>query len=103
MAEAERNGNAREIINARANLGLAAEGKGSADAAVMLLESARESAASLEDRHLQIKLDPELAELYLRRGERKAAREALNRAESRLQERKRRLLEEWALRLRKEL
>ena len=103
MGEAERNGNAREIINARANLGLAAQGKGSADVAVMLLESARESATPLEDRHLQIKIGLELAELYLRRGERKAAREALRRAETLLQERPRRLLEEWARRLRKEL
>ncbi len=103
MAEAERNGNTREIVNARANLGVAAQGKGSADAAVMLLESARESAAPLEDRHLQIKIDLELAEVYLQRGERKAAREALRRAETRLQERPRRLFEEWAQRLRKRL
>jgi DNA-binding SARP family transcriptional activator len=100
LAEAERNANAREIANARANLGLTARGQGDLDAALVLLDSARESAARLTDQHLQIKIDLLLVELYLQRGERTAASEALRRAEAALQTSPRRLWQEWAARLR---
>lgn len=103
ITEAERNENVREVANYRANLALAAQGRDDLDAAVGLLESARQGAAPVTDRHLKIKIDLALAELYQRRGERAAAREALARAERQLATSPRRLQQEWAARLRKQL
>jgi DNA-binding SARP family transcriptional activator/lipopolysaccharide biosynthesis regulator YciM len=100
LAEAERNGNLQQAANYRANLGLAARGRGDLDGALMLLEAAHESAARLTAPHLQIKIDLWLAELYLERGERAAANEALTRAEARLAGGGRQGLQAWAARLR---
>jgi DNA-binding SARP family transcriptional activator len=61
-----------------------ARGRGDLDGALMLLETARASAASLTAPHLQTQIDLWLAELYLQRGERTAASQALARAEARL-------------------
>lgn len=96
LVESEKNSNPREIANDRANLGLAARGRGDLDGAVMLLESARDSAARLTDVHLQIKIALWLAELYLQRGERAAARESLAQARARLKVIERKRLSEWA-------
>lgn len=96
LVESEKNSNPREIANDRANLGLAARGRGDLDGAVMLLESARDSAARLTDAHLQIKIHLWLAELYLQRGERAAARESLAQARQRLKGIARKRLSEWA-------
>ncbi|MGE5141125.1 MAG: ATP-binding protein [Rudaea sp.] len=102
LAEAEHNRNRREQANYRANLGLAARGRGDLDGAVMLLEAARSAAAELSEPHLQAKIDLHLAELYIDRGERTAAREALNRARKLLKGSGRQGLLEWQERLAKE-
>jgi ATP/maltotriose-dependent transcriptional regulator MalT len=84
LAETEHYGNLEQAANYRANLGLAARGRGDLDSALTLLETARTSAAGLTAPHLQTQIDLWLAELYLERGERAAAGEALARAEARL-------------------
>ncbi len=103
LAEAERNGNLQQAANYRANLGLAARGRGDLDSALLLLEAARDSVATSTARHLQLQIDLWLAELYLERGERAAAAEALTRAEARLAGSERRRLQAWAEQLRQEL
>ncbi len=103
LVEAEKNANPREIANDRANLGLAAQGRGDLDGALMLLENARDSAAPLADIHLQIKIDLWLTELFLERGERAAADESLAHAEARLAGSERRELQAWAARLRQRM
>lgn len=100
LAEAERNGNLKQAANYRANLAQAACGRGDLDGALMLLEAARASSATLAAPHLQTQIDLWLAELYLERGERTAAAEALTRAESRLVGGERGRLQAWADRLR---
>ncbi len=100
LAEAEHNGNLKQMANLRANLGLALRGRGDLDGAVMMLESARETTESATWPHLQSQIDLWLTELYLERGERVAAGEALDRAEARLSGAKRERLEAWAQRLR---
>jgi tetratricopeptide (TPR) repeat protein len=84
LVETEQYGNLEQAANYRANLGLVARGRGDLDGALMLLETARASAASLTAPHLQTQIDLWLAELYLQRGERTAANQALARAEARL-------------------
>ncbi len=100
LAEAERNGNAKQAANYQANLGLAARGRGDLDGALMLLDAAREQAEVLIAPHLQTQIDLWLTELYFERGERAAADESLSRAEARLTDGTRRRLQEWAARLR---
>jgi ATP/maltotriose-dependent transcriptional regulator MalT len=86
MAEAEKAGNLVQAANYQANLALVAQGRGDLDAALVWLESAQQAAAPLTAPHLQAQIDVWLCDLYLRRGERVAAREALNRAEARIEE-----------------
>jgi DNA-binding SARP family transcriptional activator len=102
MAEAERAGNRVQMANYRANQALAAQGRGDLDAALILLESAYESAANELASYLQIQIDLWLAGLHIQRGERAAAGEALRRAETRLDGRDYGRLRAWAARLRSE-
>jgi len=103
LAESERLGNAKQAANFRANLGLAAHRRGDLDAALALLESAREVAHGLGSAHLLIQVELWLAELLLERGEREAAGEALRRAETGLAGGERRLLQARASDLRSRL
>jgi tetratricopeptide (TPR) repeat protein len=103
IVEAERNGNLLQVANYTANLSLAARGRGDLDGALMLLETAREQAEKLAAPYLQEQIDLWLAELFLERGERAAAAEALTRAEARLEGRQYGRLEAWAARLRQDL
>jgi tetratricopeptide (TPR) repeat protein len=99
LAEAEHNGNRREQANSHANLGLAAMGRGDSDAAVMLLETARREVSELPEPHLRARTELELAQVYFERGERSAAREALDRARTMLVSSSRKTLQEWTDRL----
>jgi tetratricopeptide (TPR) repeat protein len=105
LREAERQANNLQVANIRANLGLVAQARGDLDRALMLLETAYTlvSAILAPPQHLQIQIDLWLAELYLRRGERASAGEALSRAELHLVEGERQGLQEWAKKLRTEL
>ncbi len=103
LAEAEANANAEQAAGSQVNLGLAARGKGDLDSALIFLEAAREAAGKIATPHLQIQIELRLAELYLQRGERTAAAQALQRAEKQLAGSQRRGLQEWADRLRKEI
>jgi tetratricopeptide (TPR) repeat protein len=107
IVEAERLGNLMQVANYRANLGLAARGRGDLDSAIVLLEQARREALEASERiptpHLQSEIDLWLTETYLERGERAAASEALSRAEARLANTNRKKLQEWAEGLRASL
>ncbi|HEX7593732.1 MAG TPA: hypothetical protein VF429_06130, partial [Anaerolineae bacterium] len=103
LAEAEANANAEQAAGYQVNLGLVARGKGDLDGALIFLEAAREAAGKIVAPHLQIQIELRLAELYLQRGERTAAAQALQRAEKRLAGSPRRGLQEWADRLRKDI
>jgi tetratricopeptide (TPR) repeat protein len=100
MQEAEQSANLSSMANARANLGLAARGRGDLDGALRLLEAARALAAEQRDIHLQVKLDLHLAETLLQRGDLAAAEGALAYAEARLAGSQRQGLAAWAERLR---
>jgi DNA-binding SARP family transcriptional activator len=100
LAEAERYGNIKQAANYQANLGLALRGRGDLDGALMMLEAAHEASETFTWPHLQIQVDLWLTELYLDRGERTAATEALSRAETRLHGTKRERLQAWARHLR---
>jgi len=84
LVEAEGNGNVEQAAKYRANLGLAARGRGDLDAALILFEEARRAAAPLTARFMQAQIDLWLVEVYRARGERAAAIEALSHAEARL-------------------
>ncbi len=103
LAESQAHGNREQAANYRANLALAARGRGDLDSALVFLEEAQRQAAALTAPHLQTQIDLWLAELYLERGERTAANEALGRAAARLKDGTRRKLIEWAQRLRRQL
>jgi DNA-binding SARP family transcriptional activator/uncharacterized protein HemY len=96
-AEAEKHDNPEMAATYRANLGLAARGRGDLDSALMLLETARQMAPAP---HLQTQIDLWLTELYLERGERTAADEALTRAETQSAGSEQSRLHAWAERLR---
>lgn len=100
MAQAEHQRNQTQIAGYRANLGLAARGRGDLDAAVVLLEAARETLDRLAAAHLHTQIDLWLTELYAERGEHAAAADALGRAERRLAESDHTRLRAWAERLR---
>ncbi|MCL4393946.1 MAG: AAA family ATPase, partial [Chloroflexi bacterium] len=65
VSEAEANGNSEQAAGGFANLGLAAQGRGDLDEALMLLESARDMADKLDAPHFNIRIALSLAELYL--------------------------------------
>lgn len=96
LAEAELDGNAEQAAGYEANLGLAARGRGDLDGALMLLETARDSAGKLNAPHLQIRIDLWLTELHVQRGERVAAAQALAAARAKLADGQRKGLIEWA-------
>lgn len=97
---AESVGNQEMVATYRANLALAARGRGDLDSALILLEDARDAAAGLNAPHLQTRIDLSLAEVYRARGERAAFEESLARAHTRLASSPRALLQAWARRLR---
>ncbi|MFN8476075.1 MAG: AAA family ATPase [Anaerolineae bacterium] len=103
LTEAARNGNQREMGNYRANLALAARGRGDLARASQLLEEARALVADSADVYLQIKTDLWLAQVCLEQGDRPAAEAALARAETALVGSDRALLTSWAARLRASL
>jgi tetratricopeptide (TPR) repeat protein len=101
LAAAERYGNAEMAATYRANLGLAARGRGDGERALALLAEARALVANSPE---QIKIDLWLGETHLALGAPEMAREALCRAEAGLikfGERGR--LRAWAERLREQL
>jgi tetratricopeptide (TPR) repeat protein len=100
LAEAEKQGNPEMIATYRANLGLAARGRGDYTGALNLLESARASAPASP---LQAQVDLWLTELHLERGALDSADESLRRAEAYLAGEERERLRAWAGRLRKAL
>lgn len=85
ITEAERTGNAVQAANSRANMGLAAQGRGDLDTALFLLESAWRAVDALQAPFLQTQIDLWLTNLHLRRGERVAAEQTLRRAEDLMQ------------------
>jgi predicted ATPase len=85
IGEAEKTGNVVQAANSRANLGLAAQGKGDLDAALLLFETAWRTVDALQAPYLQTQVDLWLTRLHLQRGERVAAEETLRRAEERMQ------------------
>ena len=100
MAESERANNVKQVAGFRANLGLAARGRGDSEAALAWLESARRDALQTNAAHLAIQVNLWLAELHLERGEREAAHEALAQADAQLASGERKWLQAWADRLR---
>ncbi|MBI5035356.1 MAG: AAA family ATPase [Chloroflexi bacterium] len=103
LVQAQAHHNREQTAGYNANLALVARGRGDLDGALVLLEQAQRQAASLTAPHLQTQIDLWLTELYLERGERAAALEALARAQARLADGTRRKLIEWAQRLQKQL
>lgn len=100
LHEAHKHHNQAQAANIQANLALVARERGDLDTALALLESAHDLVDGLVALHLQIQLDLWSAELYLQRGEHKAAEEALEEAEGRLAGSDRRHLAAWASRVR---
>jgi DNA-binding SARP family transcriptional activator/tetratricopeptide (TPR) repeat protein len=84
LAEARAHNNVAQVAKCRANLGLAARGRGDLDTALILLEEAAGLAAPLTARYLQGQIDLRLTEVYLARGEQAAADQVLSRGEARL-------------------
>jgi tetratricopeptide (TPR) repeat protein len=99
LTEARRNGNLPHAAGIKANFGLVARDRGDLDEALLLLEEARGAVATLSSAFLQIKIDLWLAELYLVRGERAAAGQALDRAQTRLSGSEMLGLQAWANRV----
>lgn len=100
LAEAEAAGNVEQGAKCRANLALAARGRGDLSEALHLLEEATTLAAPLTARYLQAQIDLWLGEVRLALGDHRAARTALAQAEARLADGEYRRLIEWAARLR---
>jgi len=67
---------------------------------LFLLEEARDAVTGLTAPHLQTQIDLWLGELFLQRGERAAAEEALEQAEARLADGERQGIMAWASRVR---
>jgi DNA-binding SARP family transcriptional activator/tetratricopeptide (TPR) repeat protein len=86
-----------------ANLALVERERGNLDAAVVQLEAARAALEGITVLHLPIKIELWLSETYEQRGELAAAEALLRRAETLLVDGDRRLLQEWATRLRHRL
>ncbi|MBI3241505.1 MAG: AAA family ATPase [Chloroflexi bacterium] len=97
--EAERHANPEMVATYRANLGLAARGRGDLDRALTLLTEAR---ASVPNSHQQTQIDLWLTELHLERGEPASADDVLTRAEARLASDERGRFRAWAERLREQ-
>lgn len=111
LAEAESYDNPEQIAKCRANLALVARGRGAfladpgpaLDSALILLDEAAALAAPLTARFMQTQIDLWLTEVYLARGERAAAAEALARGEARLAGGQYERLVNWAATLRSQL
>jgi tetratricopeptide (TPR) repeat protein len=100
LAEVEKLNNREMHASYRANLGLAARGKGDWASAVALLEAARQDAPVV---HQKARIDLWLAETYAQQGDRAAALAALDRAEAQFQPADRAALRLEAERLRARL
>lgn len=100
LAEAQRQGNREQAATYKANLGLAARGRGDRDGALAGLEEARVEAAALPAPFLQAQVDLWLAETHAARGDTVAADAALVRAEARLADAPFGRLRDWTARLR---
>ena len=96
ITEAEKTGNVVQAANSKANLGLAAQGKGDLDAALLLFEAAWRTVDTLQAPYLQTQIDLWLTWLHLQRGERVAAEETLHRAKERMQDKNYRRLKSLA-------
>ena len=99
LTEARRNENLAHAAGIKANFGLVARDRGDLDEALLFLEEARSAVATQSSAFLQIKIDLWLAELYLARGERAAASQALDRAQTRLSGSEMLGLQAWANRV----
>jgi DNA-binding SARP family transcriptional activator/tetratricopeptide (TPR) repeat protein len=84
IAEAEKTGNQVQIANYRANMGLAAQGRGDLDDALDLFGSAEQILAWVPAPYLQILVDLWLTALHMQRYEPVAAEQSLRRAEDRI-------------------
>ena len=100
LTEADKHNNRVQAANVRANLGLVARERDDIDEALILLTDASKAVRDLSATHLRTQIDLWLVELYLQRGERMAAAEALQEAEDRLEGSERKGLAAWATRLR---
>jgi uncharacterized protein HemY len=100
LAEAEHYHNTEMAATFRANLGLAARGRGDRVRAVALLNEARDLLVNSPE---QIKVDLWLSETLLAQGETELARQALCRAETGLAAGERGRLRAWADQLREQL
>jgi DNA-binding SARP family transcriptional activator/tetratricopeptide (TPR) repeat protein len=103
LDESELAHNAEQRAGCLANLALVERERGNLDAAVVQLESARAALDGIAVAHLRIRMELWLSETYEKRGELAAAEAALRRAEALLVDGDRRLLQEWATRLRRRL
>ena len=103
FSEAEYAGNTAQMANLRANLGLAAQGRGDLDGALILLESAHRLNADHLAPYLQTQIDLWLAALHLQRGERVAAEQTLRRVLDRMADKDYRRLRAEAEQLRHSL
>lgn len=103
LREAERFGNTVQAANIVANRARVAQAQGDLDTALALLRAAEEAVADMAAPYLRTQIDLWLAEYQLEHGDRAAAAEALDRAETRLSGTGRRGLETWAQEVRSRL
>jgi tetratricopeptide (TPR) repeat protein len=103
LQESEHARNVEQKAGCLANLALLERQRGNLDEAVVQLESARAAVDGISVVHLRIKIELWLSETYQQRGEMAAAEAALRRAEALLVDGDRRLLQDWALRIRQSL
>ncbi len=103
LAEVRKTGNRVQSANYRANIGLAAQGRGQLDDALLHLESAWQEADGLPAPYLQVRIDLWLTDLHWQRGERTAATQCLQRARDRMRARGYRRFEALAAELQQRL
>jgi DNA-binding SARP family transcriptional activator/tetratricopeptide (TPR) repeat protein len=80
ITEAEKAGNNVQIANYKANLGLAAHGRGDLDGALLYFEAAAHAVSGLTATFLQAQIYLWMTDLYISRGEHAAAEESIRRA-----------------------
>ena len=99
LSEAEKHGNQLQVANIGANLSRVARERGDSDGALILLTEASRAVREQPALHLHTQIDLWLAELYIQRGERAAAKDAWQQAERRLKGSGRHGLAAWATRI----